>query len=193
MIYDYIDANIPVFDNMYAKRLRAYKRIGYKIYNENHGEKQTVNAIFDSDSYGEVYEKDLVQAEKDIVISSPTLGKNKVLRILKLLKERQAAGVKITIVTWHPDAYLYGRDEHRIELMEELRNAGFNIQLTEDNCEHYAVIDSEIVWYGSMNLLSKDDIEDNIMRVVSKRIANELLEITFGKGNNLQQYAWPLE
>ena len=29
MIYDYIDANIPVFDNMYAKRLKAYKRIGY--------------------------------------------------------------------------------------------------------------------------------------------------------------------
>lgn len=28
MIYDYVDAHIPVFDNMYAKRLKAYKRIG---------------------------------------------------------------------------------------------------------------------------------------------------------------------
>lgn len=39
-----------------------------------------------------------------------------------------------------------------------------------------------------MNLLSKEDVEDNIMRVVSKSIATELLEITFGKGNNLNQY-----
>ena len=79
----------------------------------------------------------------------------------------------------HPDAYMFGREEHRIELMETLRDAGFNIMLVEDNCEHYAVIDDEIVWYGSMNLLSKDDVEDNIMRVVSKRISAELLEITF--------------
>lgn len=192
MIYDYIDANIPVFDNMYAKRLRAYKRIGYKLYHENLEEPQTVNAIFDSDSYGEIYEQDLRVAQKDIVISSPTLGKNKVMRMLRLLKERQESGVKVTVVTWHPDAYMYGREEHRIELMEELRNAGFNIELAEDSCEHYAVIDNEIVWYGSMNLLSKEDVEDNIMRVVSKSIATELLEITFGKGNNLNQYTLPL-
>ena len=108
------------------------------------------------------------------------------------IKEIKVLMAQLTIVTWHPDSYMYGREEHRIELMEDLRNAGFNIELVEDNCEHYAVIDNEIVWYGSMNLLSKDDIEDNIMRVVSKQIAAELLEMTFKKGNQLQQYELPL-
>jgi hypothetical protein len=102
------------------------------------------------------------------------------------------AGVKITIVTWHPNAYAYGSDEHRVELMEALRKAGFNIELVEDNCERYAVIDNEIVWYGSMNLLSRVNAEDNIMRVVSKRIAAELLEMTFGKRVSPGQYALPL-
>ena len=193
MIYDYIDANIPVFDNMYCKRLKVYKRIGYKLFNEDPAEKQVVNAIFDSDTYKTIYERDLDEAEKDIVISSPTLGKHKVMRMLSLLKERQKAGVKITIVTWPPDAYLYGRDEHRIELMETLRNAGFNIILVKDSCEHYAIIDNEIVWYGSMNLLSKDDVEDNIMRIVNRSISEELLELTFKKGKQLQQYSLPLQ
>ena len=193
MIYDYIDANIPVFDNMYAKRLKAYKSIGYKIYNENPIEKHAVNAIFDSDTYGSVYEQDLKEAVSDIIISSPTIGKRKVMQLMSVLKGRQVAGVKVTIVTWHPDSYMYGREEHRIELMEELRNAGFNIELVEDSCERYAVIDNEIVWYGSMNLLSKDDVEDNIMRVVSRQIAAELLEMTFKKGKQLQRYTLPLE
>lgn len=193
MIYDYIDANIPVFDNMYVKRLKAYKRIGYKLYDENPIEKQSVNAIFDSDSYGAVYERDLKEACRDIVISSPTLGKRKVMHMLALLRARQEVGVKVTIVTWHPSAYIFGSEIHRIELMEHLRNAGFNIELVEDSCERFAVIDSEIVWYGSMNLLSKDDVEDNIMRVVSKPIAAELLEMTFKKGNNLKRYTLPLE
>lgn len=35
-----------------------------------------------------------------------------------------------------------------------------------------------------MNLMSEEDIEDNIMRVVSKRIAAELFEMTFRKGNS---------
>ena len=147
-----------------------------------------MNAIFDSDFYGVVYEQDLREARSDIVISSPTLARRKVTRMLAILKERQEAGVKITIVTWHPDAYFYGYDIHRIELVEILRNAGFNIELVEDSCERYAVIDNEIVWYGSMNLLSKDDVEDNIMRVVSTNIAAELLEMTFKKGNRLEQY-----
>src|SRR5690606_9504291 len=105
---------------------------------------QSVNAIFDSDSYRSVYEQDLKEAHNDIVISSPTLSMRKVMRILTVLKERQEVGVKVTIVTWHPSAYVYGAEVHRIELMEVLKNAGFNIQLVEDSCERYAVIDNEI-------------------------------------------------
>ena len=100
----------------------------------------------------------------------------------------QELGVKVTIVTWHPDAYKYGRDDVRMELMERLRKAGFEIRLVEESCEHYAVIDRNIVWYGSMNLLSKEDAEDNLMRVCSKDIAAELLEMTFGSEEDMQKW-----
>ena len=60
--------------------------------------------------------------------------------------------------------------------------------IAEESCEHYAVIDNEIVWYGSMNLLSKEDAEDNLMRVCSKDIAAELLEMTFGSGVDMQEW-----
>lgn len=192
IIFDYVDSHITVFDNMYAKRLKAYKRIGYQLYTGEAPEKQSANAIYDFETYANTYERDLQEASHDIVISSPTLGSRKVYRMLKLLRERQETGVKVTIVTWHPDAYMYGRDEHRIRLMEALRDAGFHIELAEETCEHYAIIDGEIVWYGSMNLLSKEDIEDNIMRVVSRDIAAELLEMTFRKGNGLKEYQLPL-
>jgi hypothetical protein len=55
-----------------------------------------------------------------------------------------------------------------------------------ETCEHFAVIDRKIVWYGSMNLLSKEDADDNLMRVSSKEIAAELLEMTFGKDADVQ-------
>ena len=38
-----------------------------------------------------------------------------------------ALNSKVTIVTGHPDAYKFGRDDVRMELMERLRKAGFEI------------------------------------------------------------------
>ena len=51
--------------------------------------------------------------------------------------------------------------------------------------EHYAINDEDIVWYGSMNLLTGEKEDDNLMRVVSKEIALELMEISFQKEEKL--------
>ena len=188
IVYDYVDSHIPKFDKMYAARLRAYKKIGYELCVNACGEKQVANAIYDIESYAEIYWRDIEEAISDVIISSPRLNNQKVNHLIALLGKRQELGVKVTIVTWHPDAYKYGRDDVRMELMERLRKAGFEIRLVEETCEHYAVIDRNIVWYGSMNLLSKEDAEDNLMRVCSKDIAAELLEMTFGSETDVQKW-----
>lgn len=188
IVYDYVDSHIPKFDKMYAARLKAYKKIGYELCVNMDGEKQKANAIYDIGNYAETYWKDLEEANSAVVVSSPRLNNQKVDRIINMLGKRRELGVKVTIVTWHPDAYKYGKDDVRMELMERLRKAGFEIRLVEESCEHYAVIDNEIVWYGSVNLLSKEDAEDNLMRVCSKDIAAELLEMTFGSEAELQEW-----
>ena len=188
IVYDYVDSHIPKFDKMYAARLKAYKKIGYELCINMDGEKQKANAIYDIGNYAETYWKDLEEANSAVVVSSPRLNNQKVDRIINMLGKRRELGVKVTIVTWHPDAYKYGKDDVRMELMERLRKAGFEIRLVEESCEHYAVIDNEIVWYGSVNLLSKEDTEDNLMRVCSKDIAAELLEMTFGSEIELQEW-----
>ena len=188
IVYDYVDSHIPKFDKMYSARLKAYKKIGYELCVNMDGEKQKANAIYDIENYAETYWKDLEEANSAVVVSSPRLNNQKVDRIINMLGKRRELGVEVTIVTWHPDAYKYGKDDVRMELMERLRKAGFEIRLVEETCEHYAVIDNEIVWYGSVNLLSKEDAEDNLMRVCSKDIAAELLQMTFGSEVELQEW-----
>lgn len=45
-----------------------------------------------------------------------------------------------------------------------------------ESASHLAVIDQEIVWYGSTNLLSRDKEDDSLMRICSRDVALELLE-----------------
>lgn len=181
IVYDYVDSHIPMFDNMYAKRLKAYKQIGYDVCGGLKSKKQTTNAIFDSENYCEVYRKDLLQTDKNIIISSPVISGAKVYELISILRDKQLAGVEITIVTWEPDSYGFGDAAFWMQLHEEMRQAGFYIKTAEESCEHFAIMDQEIVWYGSMNLLAKNNADDSMMRVQSKKIAMELLGLTFGK------------
>ena len=164
---------------MYYKRLRAYKKIGYEIIMNTTEKKQGTNAIFDSDSYMYVFERDIAEADAEIVISSPGVGARSIRRILKDLGERHDLGVKITLLTLPADSYPKERIEKTKELLAELTELGVTVIEKQGMHEHFSVIDREIVWYGSVNLLSNAKEEDNLMRVKSKEIAQELLEIGF--------------
>lgn len=179
IIYDYVDNHIPMFNNMYMKRLKAYKQIGYEFGDGLQTVKQTVNAIYDGNNYSENYHKDLLDSNKNIIISSPVISGSKVYELINMLKEKQMSGVQVTIVTWTPDSYGFGDAAYWMQLHEDMRRAGFYIRTVEEYCDRFAVIDKEVVWYGNINLLAKDKVDDSIMRVRSKGIAGELMEITF--------------
>ena len=150
------------------------------IFSGTGAQKQTVSAIFDIDNYTDIYQNDMLTAEKEIIISSPAISGKKVYDMIHLLREKQEGGIKIVIVTWKPDCYGYGDSAYWQELQERMRKEGFEMNLVEDYCEHYCMIDRQVVWYGSMNFLGKEDAEDNLMRIVDGKVANELLEMTFG-------------
>lgn len=179
IIYDYVDNHIPMFNNMYMKRLKAYKQIGYEFGDGLQTVKQTVNAIYDGNNYSENYHKDLLDSNKNIIISSPVISGSKVYELINMLKEKQMSGVQVIIVTWTPDSYGFGDAAYWMQLHEDMRRAGFYIRTVEEYCDRFAVIDQEVVWYGNINLLAKDKVDDSIMRVRSKGIAGELMEITF--------------
>lgn len=178
IIFDYIDAHIPTLEKMYHKRLTTYKRIGFSLKTDLTDTANVPNAIFDSTTYRPVYEKDILSAGKEIIISSPGLGTRKTSRFIKLIPPLQERGVKIQIITLPPDIYPDKAKEWAEKNQHRLAKAGASI-LTLPNChEHFAIIDRALCWYGSMNLLSQEKEEDSLMRLTSPKIAEELIQLT---------------
>ena len=181
IVYDYVDSHLPVFNSMFMKRLRTYNKIGFEMISDMIYEKQVVNAIFTSDNYYDVFEQDLIEAKKEIIISSPDISHEKIERFVNIMKPRQEKGVTITIITENPDNKKLGNPEYLMVLMQQLRNIGIDICYTDNINEHYAVIDKSLVWHGGMNLLGKADVWDNLIRVNDMQAAAELLEMSFAK------------
>jgi superfamily II DNA or RNA helicase len=174
VVYDYVDSHLPVFNNMFLKRLRAYKKIGFELLEAGLSDKQATNAIFTSTNYYDVFEQDLIEAESEIVISSPDISHAKIERFINIMKPRQERGVRITIITENPDNRAIGSSAYLLKLIYELRSIGISIGYTDNVYEHYAVIDRTLVWHGGMNLLGKADVWDNLIRVNDVKAAAEL-------------------
>ncbi len=181
IIYDYVDSHIRVLEKMYHKRLRAYKKIGYELTNNLIQNKLDANAIFDTETYYKIYEQDLLRANSEVIISSPGLNEKKVTQFVRGMQRKQESGIKVTVITLEATSYPENRVEKASELISYLKQAGVVVKLLPTMHEHFALIDKEIVWYGSMNLLSGEKGDDNLMRVVSKEIVQELMAITFGR------------
>lgn len=138
------------------------------------------NAIFDSGNYTEKFEQDIVEAEKMVVISSPDIRQDKIERFLFLMKGRQEAGVKATVITTDPEEVVYGSSDVCHELIRMMRQVGINVVIKQEVEERFVIIDDELVWHGGMNLLGKVDVWDNLMRIKNHQVAAELMEIALG-------------
>ena len=100
--------------------------------------------------------------------------------MIYVTKQCVEAGCRITIITIDPDGMNYGISAHCYEMIRQMEYAGIHVILKEEVDEHFAIIDDELVWHGGMNLLGKEDAWDNLMRIRSASVAEELLELSLG-------------
>ncbi|WP_366503575.1 DEAD/DEAH box helicase family protein [uncultured Catenibacterium sp.] len=169
IVYDYVDSHIHYFNNMYKKRLSAYRKIGFDVITDIVDNKQNVNHIYNYSDYLEVFRQDIHESNKSIIISSPQLNEKKVLSFIELIKDRQEKGVSIIVFTKQTDA------PYTTSLIDLLYGNGIFVEVYPDLDSYFAVIDQEIVWHGGINLLGKSNIYDSLMRVKSTTIAEELI------------------
>ena len=181
IIFDYIDQHVPTLKRMYYKRLRAYKKIGYEVCSEIIDKQKITNSIFDSQSYFDIFEKDVISAAGSVVISSPSFSFKKVNWLCSESECLQLKGVSVVVLTLDPEDYPEdGRDQHKSHI-EHLISAGVNVITRHKYRERFAVIDSSLVWYGSMTLLSNEKDDDSLMRINNPAVAEELLEFAISE------------
>ena len=65
-------------------------------------------------------------------------------------------------------------------MINQMKASGIQVVIKDEVDEHFAVMDEELVWHGGMNLLGKEDVWDNLIRIKSAVVAEELLELSFG-------------
>ena len=175
-IYDYIDIHEPVCDNMYRKRLKGYASIGYKIISRHSptlfdnvkdiGIPVCKEQIFNGRTYYLPYSSSIGDAKRSIVVSSPKLYRVDRNVLVNQLSELAHIGIEVLIITTvsNPET-------------EYLLQRGLSVRILPEVKLCTTIIDKDIVWYGAVNALGYATEEDNVIKVVDNKLANELLEV----------------
>lgn len=165
IIYDYVDLNVAMLENMYYRRLTGYKEIGYEIRPDAKSAKRGI--LYDKNDFKRVFDDDVAAAKKGIFIVSPVLVMGRVTRFLKIY-DAMPEKPNVTVVTRFP------RDEKAERQIERLQAAGIQVIMRDDLHLRCAVLDGLLVWYGSIHPLGFAADTDNILRFDSKEIASML-------------------
>jgi phosphatidylserine/phosphatidylglycerophosphate/cardiolipin synthase-like enzyme len=149
--------------------------MGYKAKGEEL--KDTIlDIIFDNNNFMPVFIQDINAATKDILIVSPFVRKMRTLQMTKHLKVALEKKVRVLIVT-RPKEDFKSKDHATIQrTLDLLTDNGVSVVFKSNIHQKFAVMDQNIVWYGSINLLSYGSAQESIMRIESSNIANELVK-----------------
>jgi DNA-binding XRE family transcriptional regulator len=134
-----------------------------------------LSCLYSAAEYYPSFAKDLQSARSLVLIQTPFLAERAIRRWLPALAALLAQGVRVCVFVQQPKTW-HKRHSHNLanDRAKELDTLAANIKLLEVNGVHVslrpgihakvAIIDDEILWEGSLNILSHNDTQESMRR-----------------------------
>lgn len=173
-IYDYIDFHVPMFDQMFRRRMKGYSAIGYEVRSEENtglfAEEKGI--IFDGRNYLQPLLSGLKNAKQSIIFAAPKLWFSIKSPILETISELTAEGIEVIV-------FVKTATDHDVAMSR----AGARIIYSDKQTLTTTIIDKSTVWYGSINPVGFNSVDDTTIKLTDASIAGEIIETLYSNVN----------
>ena len=136
----------------------------------------TASILYDERTFYNRFTQDLLEAKEEVVIESPFITIPR-LRFFKHIFEKLIKrGVKIFIITKNPDEQELGMSEHSEAGIAYFEGLGAQVLLCECHHRKLAMNDKNVLWEGSLNILSQTHSREFMRRIESKKLTQEMFK-----------------
>ena len=135
-----------------------------------------VSSLYDQDTFDKQFLRDLRNARNGVIIESPFIRSGRIDQLLPTLIKLRQRGVRILINTRDPrehDMEYAAQAENAVAALQEL---GITMLFTVKHHRKIVVIDEEVFYEGSLNVLSFYDSCEIMRRTVSVSEAKILIK-----------------
>lgn len=134
-----------------------------------------VSSLYNQDTFDKQFLRDMRRAHSSVVIESPFIRLNRVESLMSALTKLRRRGVSIVINTRSPYEHDEEYELQATAAIARLQQLGVKVLFTVKHHRKIAIIDREIFYEGSLNILSYYDSCEIMRRTVSASEAETLI------------------
>lgn len=133
--------------------------------------------LHDETTFYDAFLKDLKKAKGEVIIESPYITCQRMSKLEDIFRKLIKRGVKVYVITRSPNEHileLARQAELEITIFEEI---GVEVLLCAGNHHRkLAMIDREILWEGSLNILSQGWSREIMRRIENKQLTMQMFK-----------------
>ena len=133
------------------------------------------SSLFDNNTFYKAFERDLRHARQSAIIESPFITRRRMEHLLPLLTRLRRKGVRIVVNTRNPEEHNQEYAIQAEDAVAAMQDIGIKVLYTVKHHRKLAIIDEEILWEGSLNILSQGDSCEIMRRTVSSSLVYQML------------------
>jgi len=133
------------------------------------------SSLYDQDTFYRPFERDLARARDCVIIESPFITTKRISRLLPIIIKLCNRGVKVVINTKPLDEHDTVLRDQATNAIADLQETGVKVLFTSGHHRKLAIIDSAVLYEGSLNILSQSDSCEIMRRIEDKASALQML------------------
>ena len=114
----------------------------------------------------------------EVITESPFVTNRRAAKLLPTLQKLKSRHVRVVINTRDPnehDNYLRSEATQALAIFQHI---GVQVIYTENHHRKLAILDRNVLWEGSLNILSQNDSREMMRRSVSASLAWQMVRFT---------------
>lgn len=131
--------------------------------------------LYNNETFYDSFVKDLRRAKSNIYIESPFITLRRMDGLLPVFVKLRKKGVRIIVNTRNPEEHDYDYEAQARIAVRTMQDIGVKVLYTVKLHRKLAIIDDEILWEGSLNILSQNDSCELMRRTKSQQLVDQLL------------------
>lgn len=127
-----------------------------------------------NDFYG-VFIKDLSKAKREVIIESPFISLKRLNYLIPIFRQLTRRGVRVIVNTKPSEEQDASYGKFAEECIAILVEHGIEVLITGGHHRKLAVIDRQLLYEGSLNILSQNDSCEIMRRIRSEQLAIQMI------------------
>lgn len=133
------------------------------------------STLLDQDNFYDTFVRDIVRAQREVIIESPFMSLKRLEYLLPTFRKLAKRNVRIVINTKPVDEQDMDYAWQIEECIAKLHEIGIEVLITGGHHRKLAIIDRQILYEGSLNILSQNDSCEVMRRIYSEQLAMQMI------------------